>query len=217
MGELVTPSQGKQIIREYEGIISRAVNQIKNKSDEFAQLVKENWADANEVKFLNDFTSAMDGFISELNSNNTTFSTTVQDLVDAYRKTGNLGSVSVGTVSTLKPSFAYSPKETFEDGETTGFKTETSADTIKKSFNSLISELEGILDETNTSLASLNAFGNSDVKNNIAKSGGTIVSILRDHIQETDTNLGDSIESARDAYLKTGNSAASAAILTAGK
>ena len=215
--EKVSRSQAQNLGKRYNEIINSASQRIRTSCEEFVKVANENWADDNEFKFITDFSTDMTNISDVLSKNSKSFLETIERIANSYIATGG-GS---GRVSLDKPkadTHNYQGKKIF-DGTTdeTGFKTTTSPDTILEAFNKLVGELETIASDVTSSLKSIDAFGNTTVKNNIAVSGGKVVEILREGIEKLSKDLNAGITAALEAYEQTGKKAAEAANLQAGE
>jgi len=217
-GETLSPSQAKRIVDEANGIMSRCKTEMENKNQEFVEKVSKVWEDTNAVNYFQTHKKNMEGFIEELSKNNEVFGNAVQEIANKYCSAGGKGAISVSKI-TLSPAIDVSLiKDVFaegENGDDFGFiNPQNGAAQVMDAFTELVNSLTNSATNAVSSIQSINAFGNSEVRMEIAKSAGTVVTILKDHIAQAQKLIKEFVDQTAQAYVKVGNNSAQEARLT---
>lgn len=208
--ETLSPRQAKQISVSFEDIINSAVKQIEGGFNEFFNDMAQEWEDNNAVSLSKNLKSAMDEVTNHLNSNCQKFIDTLNQIASGYAQTGNMKVGDIGSFTANTLSIVANIKNTF-DGDEFGFKNVDSPDRVAEAMNKLVKKLQSTISETVSKLRGINAFGNQQVLANLATSGGEVVHILQDAVQQVEKETKNSLTEAANAYKDTGSKATDAA------
>lgn len=217
--ETLSPSQAKSILNETEKIMNNLQNKILIKNNEFIEKLRQIWEDFNAVEFIKSHKINMESLLCNLGTNTSHFGDTVVDIANSYAKVGG-NIISVGTIGKLiKPDIDISKvQDHFADGESGdefGFRNpESGASQTMDAFNNLKNEISQLMTEAVSEINSINAFGNQNVKANLAKSAGKIVEICEEGIKTSENSIKNLIDQTAQSYIKLGTSAETAANLS---
>jgi len=217
-GETLSPSQAKHIVDEANGIMSRCKTEMENKNQEFVEKVSKVWEDTNAVNYFQKHKKTMEDIITYLSENNQIFAKRVEDIANKYCSAGGKGAISVSKI-TLSPAIDVSLiKDVFAEGangDDFGFiNPQNGAEQVMDAFTELINSLTKTATQTVSSIQSINAFGNSEVRMEIANSAGKVVDILKSNISQVDKYIRQYVNETAQAYIKVGQNAAQSAKLT---
>ncbi len=214
LNETLSPKQAQNISSQFETIINSAVKQIEDGFNDFFNDMQREWEDKHAVELSNNLKKAMDDVTDHLNTNCDKFIDTLQAIANGYASTGGMGSVSISKFKAGTLAIVANIKETF-DGDMFGFKDVDSYDKIAEAIKTLINKLNSTISDTTSKLKSINAFGNQEVINNLASSGGKVIEILQDAVRQVETETTKNLGEAAKAYKTTGTRAADAAQISA--
>lgn len=212
--ETLSPRQARQIATQFEDIVNRTVKEVQGGFVTFFGDMQQEWEDHYAVELAEKLKQAMEEVTTHLQSNSEAFVTTIEEIAKAYATTGGMTITSIPLPHIVKLSITSNIKDTF-DGDMFGFKNVDSHDKIATAIETLIKTLTGIVAETSSSLKGINAFGNPDVIANLAVSGGKVIQILQDAVNQVKDSTKKNLQAAAEAYKKTGTSAATAANIQA--
>ena len=208
--ETLSPNQAKQIASQFEMIINQTVSDVKSGfTDFFVDMLKE-WEDKYAVELADKLKVAMEEVTKHLQENSEAFVKTVEEIAKAYSTTGGMGPFSLPLPHIPLWQVVANIKETF-DGDMFGFKNVESHDKITQAIDTLVKKLNATISETASRIKSINAFGNPDVIANLSVSGGKVVQILQEAVDQVKNSTKTNLSLAADAYMKTGKSAVDAA------
>ena len=217
MDEKLSQSQAKAIVDTANEIMSNLKTVSENKNTEFVNQVKKIWEDQHAVDYFAKHKDNMDGFIEELDKNNKVFGDAVETIANYYAKVGGMSAISVAKIS-LVPAFDVSAiKKFFADGngDDFGFTNPASgAAQVMDAFVALREALTNAINSTVERIKAINAFGNPQVKLEIAKSAGKVVEILQSHIAQAEKLIREYVDQTAQAYVKVGTISEQAAKLT---
>ena len=157
---------------------------------------------------------AMEEVTQHLQTNANAFCGTVGEIAKAYATTAGVAAIAVGTPNIAKLSIHSQIKENF-DGDTFGFKNVDSYEKITQSVTTLIGKLKQSISEVSSQLKGINAFGNVGIMAKLAISGGKVIEILSEAVEQVEKSAKTNLQQAADAYRKTGQSAETAADIKA--
>lgn len=220
--ETLSKRQAEEIINSANRINTDCAKQIEKRVKEFVDQVSDIWEDKNAVDFSQKLKEQAEKIVEQLSKNNKTFGETVTDIAKAYFAAGGMGlAIGVAPASILANIDVGKIKEFFgngENGDDFGFRNvDSGPEEVMTAFNSLKSDVQKIVSEAVQGIGKINAFGNAEVKNNLAQSAGRIVEIVGENIGTTEKDIKSYVQSTADAYKKTGSSSAQAADLRATK
>ncbi len=209
--EYLSRQEAAKIGTQYKDLVDGVIGEIQTGFNDFFADMEREWEDKHAVKFAGDLKQAMSEVTDHLKQNCEKFRQTINEIAKAY---GTTGGIDVGTVvAEIVPrtlTITENIKETF-DGDKFGFMNVDSHDKIARAITSLISKIDGVKGSIPGKIAQIDSFGNEEVKQNLGKSGGTIVEILQDAIKEVEIASKENLQKAAEAYMQTGTKAAEAA------
>lgn len=217
LNETLSPKQAKQINTQFEMIVNRAVKDVQTGFNDFFGEMKNEWEDHYAVELSKSLMQAMEEVTQHLQTNANAFCGTVGEIAKAYATTAGLGGVGasvLGNPKIAKLSIHSQIKENF-DGDTFGFKNVDSYDKITQSVTTLVGKLKQSISEVSSQLKGINAFGNVGIMAKLAISGGKVIEILSEAVEQVEKSAKTNLQQAADAYRKTGQSAESAADIKA--
>ena len=176
--ETLSPKQVQQIRTQFETIIKATVKKVEEQFNAFFNTMKTEWEDAYAVELAEKLKKSMLEVTTHLQENCNAFTSTLEDIANAYHKTGNMGSMSVGKVATGTLSITAKIEKTF-DGDMFGFKNVTSHNKISEALQQLLTSLKQTISEAQSQIQGINAFGNTNVTQNLGKSAGKIIEIMQ--------------------------------------
>ena len=218
--EKLSKAQAEKIINEANKIYRNCKGQMDEKIEEFAGKVSDVWEDENAVEFAKQLKKNVEGFISEMSTNNKTFATRVKEIADAYLKEGKMG-LTVGAVAAkLSSNINVAKIKKFfgnsENSDDFGFNGVDAPDRVMDAWNTLKADLQKIAADTISDINSIPAFSNPRVRANIAKSAGGIVDILKGHVDECEKSVKELLQKTASSYKQLGSSAETAADIKKG-
>lgn len=208
--ETLSPKQVTQIRTQFETIIKSTVQKVQEKFNDFFVTMKKEWEDQYAVELSEKLKKSMAEVTTHLQDNCNAFTSTLEEIANAYHKTGNMGSMSVTKISTGTLTITAKIEKTF-DGDMFGFKDVTSHSKISQALQELIQSLKSIISEAQSQISGINAFGNTNVTQNLGKSAGKIIEIMQNAISQVKTSTDENLSAAATAYQTTGQSAVTAA------
>lgn len=219
--ETLSAKQANNIIESENEILAACKAKMEQANDEFVDAISRVWEDTNAVEFMQTHKANFESFIEELSKNNRIFADTVKEIAMAYIKAGAMTvSVTAAPLALVGRFVVDKVKDTFadsENGDDFGFKNPDSAPAeVTNAINTLKGKLASAIEEATSKINSINAFGNQQVKLNLAKSAGELVRILSDHINETERTAKDYVAKTAAAYKGIGAGAAVSANLKSG-
>jgi len=220
--ETLSKRQAEEIINAANRINTDCSKKIEKKVQEFYEKISDVWEDKNAVEFSQKLKEQIEKIVEQLSKNNKTFGQTVTDIAKAYIAAGGMAlGIAVAPAAILANIDVGKIKEFFgngENGDDFGFRNvDSGPEEVMTAFNELKSDIQKIVSEAVEAIGRINAFGNSEVKNNLAKSAGRIVEIVGENIGTTENEIKSHVQATADAYKKTGSSSAQAADLRATK
>ena len=214
LNETLSPKQAKQINTQFEMIVNRAVKDVQTGFNDFFGEMKNEWEDHYAVELSKSLMQAMEEVTQHLQTNANAFCGTVGEIAKAYATTAGVAAIAVGTPNIAKLSIPSQIKENF-DGDTFGFKNVDSYEKITQSVTTLIGKLKQSISEVSSQLKGINAFGNVGIMAKLAISGGKVIEILSEAVEQVEKSAKTNLQQAADAYRKTGQSAETAADIKA--
>ena len=208
--ETLSPNQAKQIANQFEMIINQTVTDVKSGLSDFFVDMQKEWEDKYAVDLAEKLKVAMEEVTKHLQENSEAFVKTVEEIAKAYATTGGMAPVSLPMPQVPLWQLVHNIKDTF-DGDMFGFKNVESHDRIATAIETLVKKLQSTISETASRIKSINAFGNPDVIANLSISGGKVVQILQEAVEQVKNSTKSNLQLAAEAYIKTGKSAADAA------
>lgn len=216
MNETLTESQAQEIKNQFGQLVNNAVEQIGEKFTNFFTVMEQEWEDGHTVEFASNVKQTMTNVSTHLQENSDTFVTTLESICNAYTSTGNKAAISIEKIVVGDFAIVEHVKETFEDGETFGFK---NADASYSRMTNVLEELSGqlsaIIAQLASSIQACLAFGRTEIAATLGVSAGEIIKILSNAIKELKTQIDESLKSAANAYLSTGEASVTAANISA--
>lgn len=208
--ETVSIKQANAIGDRVNEIVALAKTKITAKSDEFVNVVSENWEDKNAVDFANAYKRNMEGIIDNLGTNNKTFFSTLKDIVNSYAQAGGLSERFGKDPIVVSTGLGVGKvKEAFGDGSF-GFKGNNIhvPEAITEKLEELAKEVRHEATETVQKLNSINAFGNFSIQRNIAASGGELLSITEENLKNIRKDCNTFLQKTASMYAKVGSAGA---------
>lgn len=200
MNNTVTPRQVEAMEREIDSIMSKAKTDIESDTMDFCQKIKKCWADENAVDLAKKVTNSMNGVINGMSINSNRVKSDIVDIHNMYARQAQKPCMNASRLnfhSALNPTIV---KSTFEDGETYGFKNDSSAGSILNAMQDLVKKCDKVSFEVNSSLSSINAFGNPEISNKIVKAGTEVGDSVGKAIQKIVNDFRVSFEKASKDY-----------------
>ena len=105
-------------------------------------------------------------------------------------------------------------KEFFGDGngDDFGFKDPvTGPEKVMEAFSTLKTAINNIMSQTISEIKGINAFGNTEVRNNLAQSAGEIVKLFKDRIEQDEKIVKQHLDETASKYKNLGSNAATTA------
>lgn len=213
--ETLSPKQVTQIRTQFETIIKSTVKKVEEQFNTFFTTMKQEWEDQYAVELAEKLKKSMLEVTTHLQENCNAFTSTLEEIANAYHKTGNMGSMSVEKVTTGTLSLNAKIEKTF-DGDMFGFKNVASHNKISEALQQLVSALKSTISEAQSQIQGINAFGNTTVTQNLGKSAGKIIEIMQNAITQVKSSTDENLAAAAKAYQTTGSSAEKAADIQTG-
>ena len=218
--ETLSGKQAENIIEKANEIMTLCVKKMEESNDAFVKKLSTIWEDKNAVDYMKLHKKNFDAFVKELGDNNKVFAERVRDVANAYIKAGGMSVSIAATAIGLTANFAIeSVKEFFTNGENSddfGFKNpDSGAEQVMDAFKELKTALEKSASDAVNQIKGINAFGNINVQLNLAQSAGTIVGILKDHVNVAEKQIKQSVEETAKGYKSIGSGAETAAKISA--
>ena len=202
MNNTITPKQVEAMCSEVDRIMSNAKIKIEDKMIGFNNLISKNWADEDAVDFANKVSSSMNSVINSLETNSNSIKFGIVDIANYYARIAQMPSMNASRTtfhSAINPSVV---KNTFDDGETFGFKSENSSDEIVDQLSMLIRDCNGICSDITECFSSINAFGNSEIKAIINRVGNQVSKSFINSIQDIKGIADDKLHHVESSYNK---------------
>lgn len=214
MASNISRAQVASLQSSFEEKMSNLVQQMQSASQTFTGVVQKEWADNDSVKALNTYKTNMDGFLEELNTNITAFHDMLQGVCDYYTRNGRMDPITVPAFTKQVATFMEGEPQNTLDGDRQGLANDnTSADAILTALKNYKTKCNTIRAIVQSSLQSINAFGDPELKQAVAKSGAKIVEILGQHIEKTNKDLDTLIEQAIQSYKDTATNSTTSATM----
>ena len=216
--ETLSMREAGSVIEKINNILAGAINKMQTKNDDFVKQISLVWEDQNAVDYMKVHQANLLEMVRELEKNNKIYADAIKNIALAYAKTGAMVGATVGVEAAKLPAtFGISQVQNhFETGDEFGFKNpESGADQVMDAFSTLVREVGQIAGDAVSQIKGINAFGNTDVQLNLAQSAGTMIGILKDHLDRANTQIRQYVDATARAYMKVGSSAADAAKLGA--
>ena len=205
--ETLSPSQANEIIRKSVDVLNNIEKTVHQKSNDFLQGLSKVWEDQHAVDFAKDYQNSFRNALTSLQSNFDKFHENVSDIVKRYAATsGNQASISVMMGRLNKEVEIGAVHDHFLDGENEdefGFK-QNGLEQVEDGFKQLSRSLAAVSEQASSEINHINAFGNIEVQNGLAKSAGKIVEILETHVKEIEKFMDEKLASTMEDYIKTG-------------
>lgn len=216
--ETLSKRQAEEILRKINNANQNCANAIAKEVKNFSVEVSFIWEDKNAVEYMKKLKSTIEKIIESLSSNNTKLCDAVTSIANFYFSIGGMD-----TRISLKPQKIRADidvsavNEYFKNGynrDEFGFKNiESGPIEVMNAFENLKNELEKTMSQTVSEMQRINAFGNYEVKNNIVKSAGKIIEIVKEQIYYLKTETKEDVQEVADYYRKIGESATQSATM----
>ena len=80
-----------------------------------------------------------------------------------------------------------------------------------EAFSTLKTAINNIMSQTISEIKGINAFGNTEVRNNLAQSAGEIVKLFKDRIEQDEKIVKQHLDETASKYKNLGSNAATTA------
>lgn len=213
--ETLSMNQAIKIMVQTNQIMSNCKAKLEEQNDDFVKRVSELWEDKNAVEYMKAHKKIFEDMIDQLSHNNGIFRDTLAGIADAYAAAGGMAVKMTETAVKLTPNILVEAvKEFFGDGngDDFGFKDPvTGPEKVMEAFSTLKSAINNIMSQTITEIKGINAFGNTEVRNNLAQSAGEIVKLFKDRIEQDEKIVKQHLDETASKYKNLGSNAATTA------
>ena len=213
--EILSMKQAIKIMSQTNQIMANCKSKLEEKNDDFVKRVSELWEDKNAVEYMKAHKAIFEDMIEQLNINNKVFRDTLAGIADAYAQAGGMNVRMTEQALKLAARIGIEAvKEFFADGngDDFGFKDPiTGPDKVMEAFTSLKTSVDAIMSQTVDEIRGINAFGNAEVRNNLAVSAGEIIKLFRDRIAQDEKVVRQHLEETASKYKNLGSNSATVA------
>lgn len=204
MNNTVSPKQVQVLEDEIDSIFSIAKVKTENACNEFLTKISNKWADEYSVTFAKNFTNSMSECINALAKSANDLKGKIVDIANFYAQRAGKSLLNVRTLSFNSAINSSIVKSSFADGEY-GIKDINSVADLSDELNGLSNTYKDIAEELKTRVASINAFGNSDIKNTLLKVSNGVMDILNSSIVKVKNDAESVILNKNREYSSVNN------------
>ena len=186
--ETLSITQASKMVEQANESLSTCKNEIETKINDFLSDMSRIWEDKNAVELAVNINTSYQRVLKTMTKNIAEFANNLQQITTLYLKLGAMPEKLTTEPAKFSGELNYNVvKEYFKDsenGDDFGFKdVKQSPQLVMNSFEILRNKLQIATSEMIGSLDKIRAFGNSNVKMEVAKSAGSIVNIITQEIE----------------------------------
>ena len=210
--ETLSMTQAGNIINTANEILGRSNGKMNDAFSKFLEDLSKVWEDNHAVELAEVVNNAYQDILANLTSNNQVFANTIIEIANSYKKVGGMQEgISTGACGfggMLNMGQVTNHFSNTENADDFGFlDINSSPSIVMDSLKTLQNEMKRISTEIVDAIKRIPAFGNSNVKLEIAKSSGKIVEIIEEGVKDVSKSTEEKITEAAKAYGAAGAAA----------
>ena len=209
--ETLSVSQAIRIIDTANEILSKSNSKMNKAFNQFLTDLSDVWEDKNAVELAKVVNDSYQKILENLTKNNQIFADTIVEIANSYKTAGGMQeSISIGACGFGGQLDIGQVQEYFSDGngDDFGFRDITvSPVQVMNALKEMESEIKAIAVEIVDAIKGIPAFGNQNVKLEIAKSAGKIVEIVDQALAKVRKSTEEQVTNTAMAYGKAGEAA----------
>lgn len=221
LNETLSVSQAKKILDELDEALVSVHKKLVEKNGVFVDKLVNSWEDNNAVRYMGEHVKKLGEVQVLMHQCGEKYMNMLEDIANSYLKVSGSSerfyynripgaSMEFGSFS----SQGKKVKEFFGDGngDDFGFKdVKGGTDQILQSFDEFASDVSVLEDQLGAAIRGINAFGNQNVQNNLAKSGSDLVYAIGTRIHELRKAFSTYLEDSASRYTQVGSNSETSA------
>ena len=228
--ETLSMKQANKIADDFGIAMLKIVCEVNDRNHDFYMTVKKIWQDQNACDFKTKHSRYISDALETLRKNYRIFILTLVEITNAYASAGGMNekfSPSIDEVTIFRASslsYTQIGADEFHPYFTQGYgmaefatdefgfmNPETGGQEAIDAFNELVNAISKRAQEVVDEIKKINAFGNTTIKLNLARSSGLVVSELSNALDKSLKDIQELLERTAAMYKKVGQEAVGAA------
>ena len=225
MNETLSVSQAQKILDELDIALVSAHKKLVERNGLFVDQLVRVWEDSNAVNYMTDHVKRLGEIQVLMHQCGEKYMNILTEIANAYLKASGSSqtfyynhypgaAMEMGSFSAQGKKV----KEFFADGngDDFGFKYENGGpDGVIQSFDEFAKDVKTLEEQLGSTIRGINAFGNRNVQDNLAKSGSDLIYAFGVRIHELRELVYSYLQDSADKYKQTGSNSETSAKISA--